>query len=325
MRLLAEIRCRKIMILGAFLLCATMLMISVSRVSYYQNPGCGANNLSAYRPMSGVKYYHPNVVHFMKLYRDAKQGDSGSFNFLEYVSMLSFYTSLHPDKIFVHSNLEMFSGYYWNKLRRLTYGKIVLLKIEIPSTIEGKRWTFVEHVADYLKLLTVEKYGGIATDFDVFVLNGRKFAKQQKTAECVLSCEGYNCMVINAGFYSCAKHTSYVKSLIQTYKTDYHPDEWLYNAGYVPTALLMSGRTCHDVLVDHTIVGDPYKDDSNQWQMPGGVKWKGRSIIHITVRNFHKMILDEETIMNGNSSFSELIRSVLVEKSNFLDNPENHS
>ena len=310
-------RCRKIKIVLLAVAIAFIYGVSVLALSGVlntnQNPGCSAGNLLSYRPRSGPEYFHPNVVHYMKLAANAKQGDHGTINFLEYASMLSFHSSLNPDKIIIHSNMEKFSGQYWDMVQKWTASKVELHKISIPPTIGGKKWKYVEHVADYLKLVVVKEYGGIATDFDVFVLNGTSIVEQRRRAECFLSCEGFNCITINAGFYSCSKQSKYIDNLMQKYNTDYHPEEWLYNAGYVPTAMLTSGSACYNVYVDYTIVGDPYgADDASHWLRPGGVDWKNRSILHVIVRNLDIMKLDRQTIiLNGNSSFSELIRTIV--------------
>ena len=309
-------RCRKIKIVLLATAIAFVYGVSVLLLSGVldrdQNPGCSSGNLLSYRPRRpGPEYFHPNVVHYMKLAADVKQGDHGTINFIEYVSMLSFHSFLNPDKIIIHSNLEKFSGKYWDMVQKWTTSRVELRKISIPSTIGGKKWKYVEHVADYLKLVVVKEYGGIATDFDVFVLNGTNIIEQRKRAECFLSCEGLNCITINAGFYSCSKQSKYIESLMNKYDADYHPEEWLYNAGYVPTEMLVRGNECHNVYVDYTIVGDPYgADDASHWLKSNGVDWKNRSILHIIVRNID-IKLDRETILNGNSSFSELIRTIV--------------
>ena len=56
--------------------------------------------------------------------------------------MLSCYKFLKPEKIFIHTNVDEFSGQYWEKVCNWNTIKVVLNRMCIPPIIGGKHYGY---------------------------------------------------------------------------------------------------------------------------------------------------------------------------------------
>ena len=203
------------------------------------NPGCKQRTpVSSYRPITRARdYHHPSIVHFAKFID--KVNEPIPLNFLEYMSMLSVYKIMKPEKIWVHSNGQI-NGKYWNLTQKWSGTAVKIIHTEKVTHFGKTNVLFYEHMADYTKLNQVLEHGGLAMDFDVIMINHTKLVKMQDVSECVLVQEG---MAIRISFFSCIKGALFVKAMINRYHKDYRPG-WVYNAGQVPTELLTERSDC---------------------------------------------------------------------------------
>ena len=266
------------------------------------NPGCITRTLFKYKAVdTGTRYTHPPLVHYVKLGVKELQ-----LNFLEYTSVLSVYKFLKPDKITFYTYHSLY-GKYWNKIKQWKNIVIELRLIPPITKLGGKPVKFIEHVADYWKLYMVYKYGGLALDFDVVILNGARLKHLQSMSECVLAAQTEH---INGGFYSCIPNSIFILTIIENYHKDYRPSSWLYNISYYSLHLLTSKKStkCHNVYVDGTICISPDFPYRMNWLKPNKVAWRNKTAAHYFVKKQVPHI--GEDILKANYSLAEMMKYV---------------
>ena len=266
------------------------------------NPGCITRTLFKYKAVdTGRRYTHPPLVHYVKLGVKELQ-----LNFLEYTSVLSVYKFLKPDKITFYTYHSL-HGKYWNKIKQWKNIVIELRLIPPINKLGGKPVKFIEHVADYWKLYMVYKYGGLALDFDVVILNGARLKHLQSMSECVLAAQTE---YINGGFYSCIPNSIFILTIIENYHKDYRPSSWLYNISYYSLHLLTSKKStkCHNVYVDGTICISPDYPYRMNWLKPNKVAWRNKTAAHYFVKKQVPHV--GEDILKANYSLAEMMKYV---------------
>ena len=285
---------------------------SVARIL---NPGCISRKLSDYKPYitnTSVLYHHPNIAHYVVLSTTSRY----QLIFLDYMSMLSSYKFLKPEKIILHTNTDIV-GAYWKSIQEWSDTMVEIHKIERVPKIAGVKVKFIEHEADYTKLRILQEYGGSIFDFDVIVINGTRWRKNQKISSCILSVE-LNSSLVTIGAISCVKGSLFVDAWLHKYHTDYRHG-WIYNSGIVPTNILRksdSSGTCYNVYMDETISQDPNYNEVRRW-VDGNyyVNWENKTAAHYYYNDLikHSQIKPDnrnELMLMRNISLRELFRHV---------------
>ena len=232
------------------------------------------------------------------------------------MSMLSSYKFLKPDKIVLHTNTDIV-GAYWKSIQEWSDIVVEIHKIERVPKLAGVKVKHIEHEADYMKLLILQEYGGSIFDFDVIMINGTRWRKNQKISACILSIEDNSCKV-NIGAISCMKGSLFVDAWIYKHHIDYRHD-WVYNSGNVPMNILEksdSNGTCYNIYVDETISRDPNVNEVRRW-VDGNyyVNWKNKTAAHyyynfLTSIGHLKQDERNERMLMRNSSLGELFRHI---------------
>ena len=265
------------------------------------NPGCVYRRLGYYVPQrSPIVYNHPPIVHYAKF-----SDKHVTLSYTEYMALLSAYKFLKPEKMFIHSDVDIY-GEYWERTQKWTDTLVKVNKVSRMGKINGIKVQYVQHEADYIKMKQLFKYGGVTSDFDVAVVNGSKLKGHQKVSECVLS---WQLNVLNIGFTSCIKNASFVRRVLDGYERDYQPS-WIYNSNRVTAGILTNERTkCYNVYVDNTICQDPlWSDAPKRWLSNKGVDWRSKTAAHYFVKSGFPN--SEEEVLKANHSLAELFQYV---------------
>ena len=133
------------------------------------------------------------------------------------MSMLSSYKFLKPEKIILHTNADVV-GAYWKSTQEWNETVVEIHKIERVPKLAGVKVKYIQHEADYMKLRILQEYGGSIFDFDVIMVNGTRWRKEQKISACILSVEG-NSSQVNIGALSCIKGSLFVDAWLYKYHT----------------------------------------------------------------------------------------------------------
>ena len=275
------------------------------------NPGCISKKMSDYKPrITSVLYHHPNIVHYVMFSTTPRY----QLIFRDYMSMLSVYKFLKPEKIILHTNTDIV-GAYWKSMQEWKDSTVEINKVKRVPKLANVEVKYIEHEADYTKIKILCKYGGSIFDFDVIMVNGTKWKQNQKISECVLSLERNN---LNIGALSCRKGSSFAQAWLYKYHNDYK-QEWTYNSGLVPANILRmldTNDTCHNVYVDETLAQDPLYNQVKRWvDSSHSVNWKEKAAAHYyyamlpKFSQLKKEDLDERLLMQD-SSLGDLFRHV---------------
>jgi hypothetical protein len=290
---------------------AATIVPSINGTAYI-NPGCIKRSLSAYRPMqTSLIYHHPSIVHYVKL----SQNDRDiSLTFREYLSMMSVYKLLKPERILVHSNVNI-NGDRWNQVQKWVGTTVEVNHVKRVTQLNGKHVRYIEHAADYIKVSQLLEYGGLVMDFDVIIINGTRLKEEQRKSECVLAEEGLN---PNAGFMSCIKNSSFVCQWLGGYHIDFRPTDWIYNSAFVPSNILL-GKTssvCYNMYLDDTICVHPFaRIAPKYWLSSGGVPhWRQKTAAHYFLNRVS--LPSDDQLLTGDTSFSEMLRYIYEYKVN---------
>ena len=247
------------------------------------NPGCKSKIIRDYKPrLPGPEYYHPSIVHYVKLYHE--DGVKGRLLFREFLAIMSAYKFYRPRIIILHSNADFTSDGYWNDA--LLWNNVFMRfnSVSKPRKIGNRHVPNLYHAANYLKLEILINYGGIVSDFDVIILNGKQLRKQQRRAECLLSCERDDltfkyCVKVNSGFYSCIKNSSFLHKWLEIYHLDFRPNDFTYNSGDIPSRILRTDvPSCYNVWTDEDILL-PSRGYASRWML-GSVDWTNKPAAH---------------------------------------------
>ena len=277
------------------------------------NPGCKSKVIRDYKPRTpGPMYSHPSVIHYVKLY--GEDGSKGSLNFREFLAIMSAYKFYRPERIILHSNADFSADRYWQETSEWKNISMEVHPVKVLKEIGGQRVIKLHHVADFLKIQTLIKQGGLASDFDVIILDGTKLREQQRSSECLLSCEMHDltfekCIKVNGGFYSCIRNASFMQAWYQNYLTDFRPKDWAYNSGDVPSRILRTkGPQCYNVWTDEEILY-PSPGYVNRWMSAGRVQWRSKPAAHYISR-FTGLQVEDERILKLNTPLGDMMRHV---------------
>ncbi len=251
-------------------------------------------------------YRHPEIFHYVFYTRNAKDN---VFGFREYLSLFSVDKFYKPEKIVIHCNNQPITGKYWEMLQNLSTPIEMQHMDRIPTI--GKRKEkpgFIEHEADYMKIMSGLKDGGIYSDFDVIILNGSRLREMQRQSEVVIGRSDDWCKEICIGFFSSVPSSPFMEKWLDSYENDYKM-EWTYNSGYVPSRLLANCSECyHDITVDsHTSNWNTVND----WMKEGKLEWRQKAVAHYMNSGFMKPLKPPNEILNMSTPFSQMVKYVL--------------
>ena len=134
---------------------------------------------------------------------------------------------------------------YWELIKKLST-PVEQKHADRITTIgkDHKKPGYISHEADYFKMLTGLKEGGIFADFDVVVLNGTGLREMQRRTDILMGQGDSPCITACAGFISCVPGSPLMRGWLNSYENDYHPSSWIYNSGRIPAQLLLPCIPC---------------------------------------------------------------------------------
>lgn len=172
----------------------------------------------------------PKIVHFIfGLKKDF--GDKG-FSYIHYLSVITAYKIIKPDKICFHYEYEP-DGFWWNQAKKLA----ILNKVKAPDTIFGNKINTYQHKADVLRLEILREMGGIYLDLDLVVLNSFDNLLKNKNVMGIEPSQG----LCNAVILS-EKNSSFIKAWYNSY-SDFDNSKWNYHSIQLPFKI---ASTMHD-------------------------------------------------------------------------------
>ncbi|GAV00471.1 hypothetical protein RvY_11314 [Ramazzottius varieornatus] len=165
-------------------------------------------------------------------------------NFLGCLGAYSAALNLEPDRILIHTNNASLNPLVQcDSLLNMTirWPLVEVIKVGLQKKMNNKAIGTIQHEADIRKLQSVEEYGGLVLDFDVYVINGTLLRWLMQQHPCIVCHEVDR---LNAGFLGCQQpHARYPQLVLEeSYRKRYNPNCWLCNSGQEPWNVLQKNK-----------------------------------------------------------------------------------
>ncbi|OQV14870.1 hypothetical protein BV898_10902 [Hypsibius exemplaris] len=250
------------------------------------------------------------IVHFFQLFNASHhQGGHAhlrSVSFMECLSLLSVLKNLQPDRTLIHTNVPDFWPFENCSDVIRNWTSVEIVPVQRKFLMNGQRFISIEHEADVMKLETLYQYGGLALDFDVYIINGARLRETMRSFECFMCDEKYPDL-LNAGFIGCAKGSRFPKLVLErSYQSDFRPLSWLWNSGRVPFQLAVEDPSLVEVVQD--VCNIPAEDRANVLEQRGFYNWTEKMAYHTF---YHNSSVTAETLRQMNSSFGDLLNWIM--------------
>ena len=172
----------------------------------------------------------PNNVHY--IYGLKKQTDP--FPFLFYLGILSNVHINKPTLIYFHYHYLPY-GYWWEKIKRyLTLNYIHHIDFKLKNGVSIEHYA---HKSDYLRLLILDKYGGIYYDIDTLVIQSHHSLLKYA---CVIGIQekfkNKEDIFGNAILFSRPNHF-FIKDWLNKYENVFKNEEWTSASLFLPTEI----------------------------------------------------------------------------------------
>lgn len=249
----------------------------------------------------------PNIVHYIHF-------DKTDLNFIQVVSIKAVYINSQPDKIVIHCNCYKLKGKYWDMVKNISVVEISYMRK--PTHIFEKLLSSVYHSSDIARLKILMEHGGIFLDTDTYVVKSLDYYRK---FEMTLGWPpGQN---LGTQLLIAHKNARFLKLWYNSYRY-YRRERWYYNAGELPTTLILERmpNIVHRVSYDfgvHNLVHLLYGTRSDEWKNYVG--------IHLLVRHKNYLLpgdtveeFNEENIKNYNKTFGDMARLVLYGSSDIV-------
>ncbi|KAJ9578293.1 hypothetical protein L9F63_005514, partial [Diploptera punctata] len=140
-----------------------------------------------------------------------------------------------PDRVYIHTDIEKLSGYYWTVLQSLSFPNTTLT-VQYrarPTHVFGQPLSSVYHATDVARIQVLMECGGIYIDTDTLILRSlNRFRHFEMTLGWPLG--GY----IGTQVLLAHKDARFLPLWLDSYK-HYRPRDWYYNAGQHPTQQIL--------------------------------------------------------------------------------------
>lgn len=208
--------------------------------------------------------------------------------------------------MFLHSDLPELGGRYWLHLQSLTFPNTTLeLKhFSRPTHAFGQPLSSIYHASDVARIQILIENGGIYLDTDMMVVRSLDRFRHFEMAVGWPEKEYLGSQILVAH-----KDARFLKLWQNCYRR-YHPREWYFNAGQLPTELILD----HNPSLVHRV---PYLFgvENLAAQLYGGAKWpqwRHMFAIHLLSRHPPAPQLTDEKLVRGlQSPYGEIARWIL--------------
>ncbi|PSN31629.1 hypothetical protein C0J52_27549 [Blattella germanica] len=254
-------------------------------------------------------YIVPNYVHFLFFGKPR-------ISYAHAVCVLAAFKNQKPEKIFFHTDNKQFVGPHWEKIRDTLGNVLHIVDAKLPTEIFGQEFVFpysVWHAGDVTRIRILMKYGGIFLDNDSYIVKSLDVFRRYEMTIGVTGGDFLGTMVLIAH-----KEARFLKLWLESYRGDYQPYSWYWNAGQKPMRDIIYAKPelvhkVENLLGLHGLADKLYI--WNKWD-----NWRKYYSIHLIIRHRHYMdtlwnyikwpTIDENNICDYPKPFGEMAREV---------------
>ncbi|XP_054159004.1 uncharacterized protein LOC128957293 [Oppia nitens] len=203
-----------------------------------------STSVPAFDGQSTDGYLVPNIVHYI-LFK------THYINYVHFLSILSVLKNQKPDSLYIHCDCHELRGDYWQRINRVANAtnttRLIVRQIQRPTHIFGQQLSLIFHnfhASDIGRLQVLREFGGIYLDRDVYVVNS---LDPYRNYELTLDYEIWDFglptehKVMATQTMVGHRKARFLRLWLMCY-CDYHPWEWYYNAGEMPTKEILVKR-----------------------------------------------------------------------------------
>ncbi|OWA50348.1 hypothetical protein BV898_14867 [Hypsibius exemplaris] len=245
------------------------------------------------------------IVHFFLLFPFGNSDHLKSVSFMECLSLLSVLKNLHPDRTMIHTNVPDFWPFGNCSDVIGDWTSVEIVPVRRKFLMQGKRFASIQHEADVMKIEALIQHGGLALDFDVFIINGERVRQMMRTLPCFMCDEKYPDL-LNADFIGCQKGSRFPRLMLERYHTDFRPQSWLWNSGRTSFKLAVEDPLLVELVPE--ICNIPTEDRPNVLEQRGYYNWTDKIAYHTF---YHNRSLTASTLKTMNSSFGDLLNWII--------------
>ncbi|OQV14882.1 hypothetical protein BV898_10914 [Hypsibius exemplaris] len=254
----------------------------------------------------------PIIVHFFLLLSTYKP--SMGVSFLECISLRSVLKNLRPNRTLIHTNVPEFWPFANCAGIIQNWSSVEIVPARRKFVMQGRRFVYLAHEADVMKLEALIKYGGLALDFDVYIINGRKVRDLMRTFPCFMCDEDDVPDRLNAGFVGCKRGSRFPKLMLQrSYRDDFRPDLWLWNSGQMSFILAAEEPSLVQIVPDVCNISIPER--ANVLTRRDRYSWQDKIAYHTF---YHDRLFTKSSLRKMNSSFGDLLKWILSNETRIL-------
>lgn len=249
----------------------------------------------------------PNIVHYVLLKENISE--TAQLDFISATCILSAYLNQNPEKVILHTNANHFTGKYWNITSSILGSRLVRNPVSRPTHVFGSPLSSIFHASDVIRIKVLLEQGGIFLDLDTFLV--RKLDEFFKFDVTLGWPESQN---IGTQIILAKAGAKFIDLWLQSYK-DYRASMWYYNAGELPTQVILARNPSliHRVTESFGVQGLARE----LYQLERWDQWKQYFSIHLLARHRHYLAPDpqilefnEFNIQNYTKTFGQLARSI---------------
>jgi len=215
-----------------------LILIILYKISIFEHEKSVENlnnqyQFEGFNNVTGTKdgcYIVPNYVHFLRFSKPA-------LTFVEAVCLIAAFKHQRPTRIYIHANVPQ-SGKYWNVVKTVPglWETLFFRNITLPREIFGQvfkpAWR-VYHASDVTRIRILIEFGGIFLDNDSYIVKSLDDFRRFEMAIGWYPGKSLQNQIIVAH-----KDARFLKLWLESYRDNYQPSNWYYNAGELPTKIL---------------------------------------------------------------------------------------
>lgn len=251
----------------------------------------------------------PNIFHF--IFGLEKDFGGKPFSVAHYLSIKSVATVNRPDRIFLYYKYEP-SGYWWDKAKKL----VELVQISVPRKIFGNKLHHFAHKTDVLRLLILNKFGGVYLDLDTLFIRP---ITPLLNYDCVMAQENYrgNIQGLCNAVILASSNNTFIQYWLSTYKyfrSTGHDSFWGEHSIKIPFALSKEYPALIHVEGSESFFNPSYATEDLSQLFEKHEKFPNAYLFHLWESfsyDRYLRLLSEEYIQNVDTTYNVVARIFL--------------
>lgn len=243
----------------------------------------------------------PNVVRFVLF------GHNVTFNFLNYLSVLSVYRVQKPDSIVLYVDYPPVGEYWMRALKEIPILRTV--HTERPIEVKGQLIHHVWHSSDVARIQILLKEGGIYLDLDIILIQP---LDQYLKYPCTMGLEKRPKLI--SAIIIAEKQSKFLKLWYEYYEMFYRGEIWDYNSAVVPATLSRS--------YPHLIHVEKWRFTTPDWTdqeelLKNNIDWRSLALLHLMGHRTDQSVFTPESILRLPGIIGSVMRNAYYGDPNY--------